>query len=290
MGKSVPTRWRHSPVFQPVIPLSGFGGWSFLQATYDRQLQAFSNAPQIQNDSAYFKEKLAQPMAIEDFLADSRLRRIALTSYGLDGEEWKVGFHRKVLEEVQDPASTFLARLNNPQYTRFAEGLRPSNGTISLTGTQVDELVARYAAESFEVAVGEQDNSMRLSLNYQSEIGELVTDGATDETILFRLLGSVPVRTVLESALGLPTDIRSLPIERQAEILDERLKSQLNISSLQDLKSPELVERTVQRYQALQGLTQNVAATGPSATALTLLSNAAGFGAVASQNLFLSLL
>jgi len=275
-------------VFQPVIPLSGFGGWSFLQATYDRQLEAFNNSPQIKNDADYIKEKLSEPMSVEDFLGDQRLRRISLTSFGLDGEDWKVGFHRKVLDEVQDPESTFLARLNNPQYTRFAEGLNPVNGMIALNSSQVDQLAARFVAESFEVAVGEQDNSMRLSLNYQDEINELVTDGSSDETILFRLLGSVPVRTVLESALGIPAETQKLPIDRQSEILNERLKSQFNLNSIQDLKNPETVERAVQRYQALQGLTQNAAAFTPAATALTLLGNAVGFGAVASQNLFLS--
>ena len=49
---------------------------------------------------------------------------------------------------------------------------------------------------------------MRLSLNYQDEINQLVTDGSTDQTVLYRLLGSVPVRTVLESALGLPTEMQ----------------------------------------------------------------------------------
>jgi hypothetical protein len=274
-------------VFQPVIPLSGFGGWAFLQSTYDRQLDAFSNAPQIKNDTEYFKEKMSQPMAVEDFLSDQRLRRISLTSFGLDGEEWKIGFHRKVLDESQDPESTFLARLNNPQYTRFADGLQPRDGVISLSSAQVDEIAARYTAESFELAVGEQDNSMRLSLNYQTEIGELVTEGSTDQAVLFKLLGSVPVRSVLESALGLPTDIRSLPIEAQAELLDERLKSRLNISSVQDLTQPDVIERTVQRYQALQGLTEFNAGSGAASNALVLLGNAAGFGAVASQNLFL---
>ena len=275
-------------MFQPVIPLSGLGGWNFLQSTYDRQLETFSNAPQIQSDSAYLKEKLADRMSVEDFLADPRLRRVTLTAFGLNGEEWKVGFHRKVLDEVQDLESTFLARLNNPQYTRFAEFLQPIDGELVLSSDQVEEIAARYAAESFELAVGEQDDSMRLSLNYQSEIVELVTEGSSDETIMFRLLGSLPVRSVLESALSIPSDINGLDIERQSAYFQDRLRSQFQVSSLQDLKDPATIERVVTRYQALQGLNQTAAAIGPAQTALTLLGNAAGFGAVASQNLFLS--
>jgi len=275
-------------VFQPVIPLSGFGGWNFLQSTYDSQLDAFSRSPQIKNDIDYLREKFAEPMATEDFLSDQRLRRITMTAYGLSGEEWKTGYIRTVLDEVQDPASTFLARLNNPQYDRFAKAMRPIDGEILLTLPDLDRISARYSAASFELAVGEQDNAMRLSLNYQYEISELVTDGATDETILYRLLGSVPVRTVLESALGLPTEIRQLELEQQAGILEEKLKSQFNISSLQDLTDPEQIDRTVSRYMALDSLNNSAAATGPAATALVLLGNAAGFGAIASQNLFLS--
>lgn len=275
-------------VFQPVIPLSGFGGWNFLQSTYDAQLETFSKSAQIKNDIDYLTEKFAEPMAVEDFLSDGRLRRITMTAYGLAGEEWKTGYVRTVLDEVQDPASTFLARLNNPQYSRFAEALRPVDGEILLTLPDLERITARFAAESFELAVGQQDNAMRLSLNYQSEIPELVTDGSSDQTVLYRLLGSVPVRSVLESALGLPTEIQSLDLDRQAAILDEKLQSQFGISSVQELKDPEVMDRIVSRYMALDGLNRNAAATGPAATALVLLGNAAGFGSIASQNLFLS--
>ena len=275
-------------MFQPVIPLPGLGGWNFLQSTYDRQFETFSNAPQIKNDTDYLKEKLSQRPAIEDFLSDPRLRRITLTAFGLNGEEWKVGFHRKVLEEQQDPESTFLTRLNNPQYTRFAESLSPIDGELVLSSDQIDQIAARFQAESFELAVGEQDNGMRLSLNYQSEIGELVTEGATDETIMFRILGNVPLRSVLETALSIPSDIGQLDLDRQASVFTDRLRSQLQITSLQDLKNPEMIEKMVTRYQALNGLNQNAAALGSASTALTLLSNAAGFGSIASQNLFLS--
>lgn len=274
--------------FQPVIPLPGLGGWNFLQATYDRQFETFSNSFQIKNDTEYLKEKLGERPAIEDFLSDPRLRRIALTAFGLPGEEWKVGFHRKVLEEQQDPDSSFLQRLNNPQYTRFAEGLSPINGELVLSTDQIDQIAARYAAESFELAVGEQNNSMRLALNYQSEIGEVITDGATDDTIIFRILGSVPMRSVLETALSIPSDIAQLDLDRQAEVFKDRLRSQLNVSSLQELKDPEMVDKMITRYQAIDGINQTSATLSSASTALTLLSNAAGFGAVASQNLFLS--
>ena len=275
--------------FQPVLPLSGFAGWNFLQETYDKQLETYSASPQIQRDIDYFKEKFAQPISVEDFVTDPRLRRISLTAFGLNGEEWKTGYMRNILEQVQEPDSTVLQRLNNPQYTSFAEALEPANGQINLITSEIDTIAARYAAESFELAVGQQDDTRRLSLNYQDGIGELVTEGSTDEAVLFKLLGSTPIRTVLETALGIPADISQLDVDRQAEFLDDRLKSQFGINSVQDLKSPEVVDQVLQRYQILAGINQNLSATSGAATALVLLGNAgAGFGASASQNLFLS--
>jgi hypothetical protein len=276
-------------VFQPVIPISGLGGWTFLQSTYDSQLETYSNSAQIKNDIDYFTEKLSKPIAVEEFVTDGRLRRIALTSFGLAEESWKTGYVRNVLEEVQDPESTFLARLNNQAYTDFANALRPtSDGMINLASGQIERLTAQYASESFEEAVGQQDNAMRLSLNYQTEIADLVDANSTDQTNLYRMLGSVPVRTVMETALGLPSEFASLDIDRQAEILDEELQKKFSISSIDQLTEPDVIDRVIQRYQVLDSLNQNIAATGSAATALTLLSNAVGFGAVASQNLFLS--
>ena len=275
--------------FQPVLPLPGLAGWNFLKETYDSQLDTYSKSPQIQRDIEYFKEKFAQPLAVEDFLSDPRLRRISLTAFGLNGEEWKTGYIRNILEEVQDPESTFLQRLNNTQYTNFAKSLEPADGFINLLSSEIDTIAARFAAESFELAIGSQNDSMRLALNFRDGIGEVVTEDSTDEAVLFKLLGSEPIRAVLDTALGIPADLAQLDIDRQAEYLNDRLKSQFGISNVQELKDPEVVEQVLKRFQILAGINQNFAATSSASTALVLLGNAAaGFGAVASQNLFLS--
>ncbi|KCZ92234.1 DUF1217 domain-containing protein [Hyphomonas johnsonii] len=277
-------------MFQPVIPLTGNSGWKFLEATYDRQLESHSKSPQVRLDRDYLTEKFSEPVAVEDLLKDKRLLRVALTAFDLGGEEWKGGFIRKVLEEVVDPESSFLARLNNPKYTQFAEALAPKDGVISLTPANLAKMATDFETASFESAVGEVDDDMRLSLNYKSEIGTILGNGSSDNAILYRMLGDVPMRTVLEGAMNLPSDIRNLPIERQAEILKGRLQSTLGIQKLTDLKSPEMVEKVIQRYHAMQAISQSINATSPGAAALTLLNNAVGFGAQASQNLFLSIL
>jgi hypothetical protein len=272
-------------MFRPVIPASGFSGWNFLQSTYDRQLASHSNSTSIENDRNNMLEKLSNPIDIETLLDDRRLLGSVLSSFNLEGEEWKRGFIDKVLTEASDPDSTFLARLNNPAYTKFAEAFKPTNGMISLSADQLVNLSQNFNRETFETAVGDVDNSMRLALNFQSDISELIGENSSNEANLYRLLGSVPVRTVLETATGLPTDIRSLTLEKQAELLQDRLSSQFGVNDLQDLRQPEFIDKVVLRFQAIESINQGPSASTPGSTALTLLQ---GIGSNASRNLFLS--
>lgn len=272
-------------MFQPAVPFSGLSGWNFLQTTYDRQLESFSSSAQVKNDKDYLEAKLSEPMSQEDFLDDPRLMRITMTAFDLGGEEWKKGFVDKVLTEVSDPESSFLDRLNNTQYTRFAEALAPSNGTISISAETLADIGTRFEAVSFKVAVGEIDNSMRLALNYQSEISETAGSSSSNDAIAYSLLGSIPMRTVLETTLNLPSDIASLDIEKQAEILQTKLNEQFGIKDLSTLSDSENVTKVIQRYQAMESINSGPAATAPGYVALTLLSN---IGSQSSYGLFQS--
>ena len=273
-------------VFRPALPLSGVAGYNFLQSTYEKQLAAFSNSPQIQNDRAFLQERLATPIPVEDLLSDRRLLRVTLTAFGLAGEETKGGLVRRVLESVADPDDSLLQRLNNPDYVRFAEAFEPdADGLISISSEALEEISAQFEVELFETAVGDVDADQRLSLNYQSDISTLVGTDSSDTAVLFRLLGNVPVRRLLEGALNLPEAFRTLPIERQSEELQEQLQSKFGISNLSDLALPENVDRVITRFHAVQSAIQGPNSLTPGAVALTLLT---GIGASGSQNLFLS--
>mgnify|MGYP003137843688 CR=1 FL=1 len=275
-------------VYQPVIPLSGYGGWKFLESTFDKQLEGFSDSATVRNDREYFLRQMSSPVAMEDFLSDRRLMRIALTAFDLDGEEWKVDFVRHVMEEAADPDSTFLKRLNNPSYTNFAKSFAVKDGKISLPEDTRTQLADDFEIASFRSAVGEVDNNMRLSLNYKDKIASMAEEGVSESAILYKLLGDVPVRTVLETALSLPTEMRKLDIDQQAKILKERVFSVFSISKVSDLSKADMVEKAIQRFHAMDTVSQVKSSMSSASVALTLLNGASGYGSIASQNLFLS--
>ncbi|WP_348764513.1 DUF1217 domain-containing protein [uncultured Henriciella sp.] len=275
---------------QPAIPMSGLAGWSFLQTTYSRQLETFSDSASVKNDRAYMSEKLSKPISLDDFMADRRLLRVTMTAFDLAGEEWKGGFIRKALEEAANPDSTFLKRLNNPAYTKFAETFAFKDGTLSLDAEKIDQLGEDFETAAFRIAVGDVDENMRLSLNYQQKIVDIAGTGASNDAIAYRILGNVPVKTVLEKALNLPSDLSKQPIEKQAEMLRDKLSSSFGISDLGDLVMPDNVDAVIRRFHVMETVNNGPSALTPGYTALTLLGGGQGFGSIASQNLFLSLL
>lgn len=278
-------------MYQPAIPLSGYGGWKLLQSTYSRQLDTFADSASVKNDREYMAEKLSKPISLDDFMSDRRLLRVTMTAFDLGGEEWKGGFIRKVLEEAVTPDSTFLKRLNNADYTRFAETFSFEDGTLSLAADQIESIGENYETAAFRSAVGEVDENMRLSLNYQSKIVDIAGSGASEATILYRILGNQPVRSVIETALNLPAEMSKLDIDRQADILKEKLQSVLGISRASDLFSLDNIDKVLQRFHVMNSINDGPSTSTPGYSALMLLGGASsGFGEQASQNLFLSLL
>ncbi|KCZ87439.1 DUF1217 domain-containing protein [Hyphomonas jannaschiana] len=233
-------------------------------------------------------EKLSHRLTVDEFMSDRRLLRVTMTAFGLGGEEWKGGFIRKALEEVGDPESTFLARLNNTKYTKFAEALAPIDGSIIMSSGELAKIAVNFEAQSFRTAVGEVDDSMRLALNFQAEIPEMTGNDASDKTILYRILGDVPVRTVFETAFSLPQGISSLDLDRQADIFKEKITSVLGINDLSELAEPDVTEKLIHRYLAMETIENGSTSYSSASAALTLLGN--GVGSQASQNLFISLL
>jgi hypothetical protein len=276
--------------YQPVIPLTGYNGWKFLESTLDKQIENYSDSASVKNDRDYFEQKMSSPITMEDFLADRRLLRISLTAFDLGGEEWKGGFIRHVMEERADPDSTFLKRLNNTAYTNFADTFALEDGKVSLSADTIATLGDQFELASFRSAVGDVDNNMKLSLNFQAKIGELVRAESSETANLYRLLGDVPVRTVLETALNLPGDFNSLDLDLQAKILKERMLSVFSISKVSDITQPDVVDKAIQRFHTMDMIASGQSSLSSGSVALTLLNNAAGFGATASQNLFLSIL
>lgn len=260
-------------MFQPVISLSGLPGWTMLNRTMAVQTMAFNASPSIVRDTEYFETTIHSIGSAEELVADRRLMRVALGAFGLQDDINNRFLIRKVLEGgVADPAS-LANRLADDRYKQLSEAFGFGN---TLAGPHTGDegfgadITAKFRTRSFEVAVGNQDESLRLAMNAVRELAEIGSDRATENTRWFRILGTPPLRSVFETAFGLPAGVGQLDLDRQLEIFKEAAQDKLGIDSIDAFANDAVREDLVETY-LLRNQIKDISGQSPQSIALTLL-------------------
>lgn len=277
--------------FTPIVPLTGVAGFRLLEATEAGQRATFERQPEVARDVAYFTENIRSVQSAEDLVSDRRLLRVALGAFGLDEEIDKRAFMQKILAEGTQDDEAFANRFVDPRYSEIADAF----GFGNLGGSRTDlpgfaqSITSAYTERQFEIAVGNQDESLRLALNFRREIREYAQSGDPSGTAWFSVMGDVPVRTVFEGAFGLDsTSFGQLDIDRQRDELRSQNSKTFGSDSLDIFNDEEQVDAIIGRYLARSAAEAGPSAGTPGFTALSLLNGSGGFGATSFANILLS--
>lgn len=259
--------------FQPIVPLSGFSGWSFLKRTMARQQVAQQAAPAQQRDEAYFRGKIGKVTTAEQLVSDKRLLRIALTAFGLEGDLNSTAFIRKVLEGGTLKEGSLANKLADKQYQKFSSAFGFGDYSVPRTkiSTFPDEILSAFRARSFETAVGDQNNTYRLALNAEREVAAVAAGSSSDNAKWYTILGNQPLREVFQTALGLPKSFASIDIDQQLSVLKTRTQAAFGAETVTQFKDPARMEALVRRYITRAEMQDQGAASSSSAVALQLL-------------------
>ena len=235
--------------FQPILPASGLVGWSFLQRTYEAQTKAFDSSAVMTRDTEYFASHIAKVNTAEDLVSDRRLLRVALGAFGLDDDLNNRFFIRKVLEEGTLDPSSLANKMSDTRYTALSEAFSFDLGVPNTKLSDfADTIIGKYRAQQFEVAVGDQNQDMRLALNAQRELVDIATSSDSETTRWYQIMGNAPLRTVMETALGLPASFSQIDLDQQREVFAEKAKRQLGVETLDDLADPEIMTKLIERF------------------------------------------
>lgn len=259
--------------FAPVVPMGGYAGWSFLSRTMEAQQQVHARSSQSQNDTAYFRENIGQVTSAEDLVSDYRLLKVALTAFGLQDDISNKFFIQKVLSEGTLDPESLANKLTNPSYRAFSDAFGLSDTAIARTQDTgfADEIIAAFETRSFEVAVGTQNDSMRLALNLERELSELAASGSSDETKWFSIMGSEPLRRVFETAFGLPSAFATLDLDRQLEVFRDKSESLFGSADVAQFQDKDRREELLRQFLVRDELQNSALQYSPAQTALTLL-------------------
>jgi len=258
--------------FQPVVPLTGYSGWLFLERTVDTQRAAFNESAEVVRATDTFRERIGSIVTAEDLVADRELLSVALGAFGLDEDIDNKFFIRKVLEEGTTNSDALANRLSDSRYSALSEAFGFGSVGQSRTdlATFADEIINRYEAEQFEIAVGEQNNDMRVALNYATALEDVIDGSSTNDARWFSMMGDTALRTTFETALGFPSSFASVDLDQQLEQFKGRSERIFGTDQIDELIGDENQEQMIQLYMLRSEINANASFSSAS-VALTLL-------------------
>ncbi len=258
--------------FQPIVPFGGLAGWSFLQKTKAAQQHAFEAAPALNRDTAYFAAKIGEVKNAEDLVNDYRLLKVALGAFGLDDDLPNKAYIQKVLEEGSLDSGSFANRLVDKRYLALTEAFGFDLGTPN---AQLSDFAAKivdsYRTRQFEIAVGEQDTDLRLSLALERDLGAIVATDNTGDGKWYAVLGNEPLLTVFRTALNIPEEATGLDIDKQVAHLRERATAVFGTGEVDQFADPDRVEELNRLFLVRSQIDDLSAGMSSGAIALTLL-------------------
>ena len=263
--------------YQPIVAGSGLVGWRFLQATYDNQFKAFTQSASVQRDVDYFRENLAKIDTAEQLVADRRLLSVALGAFGLQDDINNKYFIQKILEDGTSADDALANRLADDRYKDFSDafGFGPQQVQRTKLSYFAEEVVAKFEAQSFEVAVGNQDDSMRIALYGERTLETMAAEDKSDRALWYNILGEPPLRELFETGLGLPSGISSVDLDRQLEYFQDKALRMFGDDSIAQFTDPEKREKLVTAYMARVQINQNAGSYSSASAALQLLQASA---------------
>ncbi len=237
-------------MFQPVVPSVGLAGWRFLQRTYDAQLSAFSGSTELRRDTDYFSEKIGSVATAEELVSDRRLLSVALGAFGLQDDIDNRYFIQKILQEGTTSDDALANRLSDGRYLELSKafGFGPSEHLAVGEPDFAQTIVTGFQTNSFEIAAGDQSDSMRVALYAQRELAGLAGQDSSTDTKWYNIMGDPPLRLLFEKVLGLPSSIGQIDIDQQLATFKDRATSVFGSDGFDQFLEPDARQELITKF------------------------------------------
>lgn len=258
--------------FAAAIPFSGVAGWAFLKRTGSGQMQRLAASGEMQRDAAYFRDRIAGAKTAEALVADRRLLKVALGAFGLSADIDSKYFIRKVLEDGFLSPDALANKLSDKRYLQLAKTF--GYGDFAVPSTQLsdfaDQILGRYQVQSYEAAVGNQDNALRLAMTAERELPGLAGSARSVEGGWYAIMASPPLRQVVQTAFGFPPSFVGVDIDQQLGALKDAAQRYLGTPAPADFADGAVREKLIRLFLVRSEAGETAAANGQNA-ALALL-------------------
>lgn len=218
--------------------LSTSASYQLITRDLDRSLDRTAKEPVVARESEYYLAHIGEVKSIEDFIGNDRLFKYAMKAFGLEDMDYAKAFMRKVLEGGVDDPDSFANKLADSRYKDFAAAfnfVRYGEATTAFDRTQ-QGTVDKYVRQTLEEDAGDQNQGVRLALYFQRK--------ASNITDAYSILADPALLQVVQTALGISSATSAMDIDKQAEMLADRI-------DFEDFKDPAKLEKFLTRFTSM---------------------------------------
>lgn len=236
--------------------------YRLIAANLDRSLKRTSTRPDVARESKYYLANINKVKTVDDFLKNDRLYRFAMEAFGMSDMINSKAFMRKVLKEGTDAPKAFANTLADGRYKEFAATFnfaRYASATTAFDRVQ-QGTVDRYVRQQMEAQAGTQNEGVRLALYFARKAPTL--------TSTYGILADKALIKVVQTALDIPPETSMLRIEKQATMIEQRLK-------IADFKDTAKLQHFLDRFTSAWDIANDTSAT---ASAAAVLGGSTSFG------------
>lgn len=206
--------------------LTTLASYNLISSNLTRSLTTTAAQPQVARETEYYLANIEKVKSIDDFVKNDRLFNYAMKAWGLEEMTYAKAFMHKVLSEGIDSRDAFANTLPDKRYRDFAEAFnfKRYGETTTVFDRTRQGTADLYVRQKVEEDAGSQNEGVRLALYFERK--------ADSVTSAYGILADRALLKVVQTALNLPETISLLNIDRQAELINDRLK-------IEDLKDPQ---------------------------------------------------
>lgn len=223
----------------------------------------------------YFEATIGTITSADELLEDTDLLNVVLKAFDIEDRRDSHTLLRRVLEEGTERPEALANVLGDSRLIKLSEAFGFDQTTTS-TALQrepfASNIVDQYHRQAFEDAVAKVDPAIGTALRFQGALPELAESDISENAKWYNVLGSTTMRTVFERALNLPDGFSQIDIDKQVDVLRDKLDRRFGVKTFSELQSEDTLNRIIHGF-LLQDQIANSAGIGSSQVALTLIGN-----------------
>ncbi|WP_353475746.1 DUF1217 domain-containing protein (plasmid) [Salipiger sp. H15] len=211
---------------------------------------------------AYFMENIENVETVDDLLGDYRLYSFVMKAYDLEDQIFGKAMMGKILESDIEEDDALVNRLTDDRFEVFYNAMGFTEGGTANSNTIDPDwkamIVSAYVDTTYVNAKSEDNEALGLALQFRRK--------AASVNSAFDILRDTDLAQFVRTALGLPDEIASGDIDRQAALIASRI-------DLDRLGEEEYVETLVTKFAAISDATSDTASTNAAVQLMTSIAS-----------------